>query len=43
MEIKRISIVGMGALGVLFGQLFTEKLGKQCVEFVANEDRIQKY
>ncbi|HHV98634.1 MAG TPA: ketopantoate reductase family protein [Clostridiaceae bacterium] len=43
MEIKRISIIGMGALGVLYGDFFTQKLGKQHVEFVADEKRIEKY
>jgi len=43
MDIKNICIVGMGALGVLYGEFFTRKLGKQRVEFVANEDRIKKY
>jgi len=43
MEIKRISIIGMGALGVLYGEFFTRKLGKQYVEFVADEKRIEKY
>lgn len=43
MEIKKISIVGMGALGILYGQFFTQKLGKEAVEFVADEDRIKKY
>ena len=43
MEIKKISIVGMGALGVLYGKFFTEKLGKENVEFIANKDRIRKY
>ena len=43
MEIKKITIVGMGALGILFGDFFTQKLGKEAVEFVAEEDRIEKY
>ena len=43
MDIKRISIVGMGALGILYGEFFTRKLGKEFVEFVADERRIERY
>lgn len=43
MEINKITIVGMGALGVMYGDFFIRKLGKDCIEFVANEDRINKY
>lgn len=43
MQIKSISIVGMGALGILFGNFFTEKLGKDYVSFVLNKQRIEKY
>ncbi len=43
MEIKRVSIVGMGALGILFGGFLTEKLGKENVEFIVNKDRIKKF
>ncbi len=43
MEIKRITIVGMGALGVMFGDFLTEKLGKERVEFVANSSRIERF
>lgn len=43
MNIEKISIIGMGALGILFGDFFNQKLGKQYIEFVAEEDRIEKY
>lgn len=43
MEIKKITIVGMGALGVMYGDFFARKLGKECVEFVTNEKRKNKY
>lgn len=43
MEIKKIAIVGMGALGVMYGDFFTSKLGKNSVEFIANEKRIKEY
>lgn len=43
MEINHITIVGMGALGILYGDFFTKKLGKDAVNFVADEDRINRY
>lgn len=43
MVIKKITIVGMGALGVMYGDFLTRKLGQECVEFVANEDRINRF
>lgn len=43
MEIKKIAIVGMGALGVMYGEFLTKKLGKENVEFVANKNRIENY
>lgn len=42
-RIENIAIVGMGALGVLYGNLFAEKLGGQAVAFVADDSRIEKY
>ena len=43
MAINKISIIGMGALGILFGDFFVRKLGKSTVEFVVDEARIDKY
>jgi 2-dehydropantoate 2-reductase len=43
MNIKNICIVGMGALGILYGEFFTREMGKQRVEFIADENRIKKY
>lgn len=43
MEIKNVSLVGMGALGILFGGFLTEKLGKDKVEFIVNKDRMKKF
>ena len=43
MEINNITIVGMGALGILYGDFFTKKLGKEHVNFVADDDRINRY
>ncbi len=43
MEIKKVVIVGLGALGVMYGDFFTKKLGKENVEFIANSNRINRY
>ncbi len=43
MGINKVTIVGMGALGVMYGDFLTGKLGKECVEFVANKRRVSKY
>ncbi len=43
MEIKKITIVGMGALGVMYGDFFSRKLGKENTEFVANKRRIKAF
>lgn len=42
-KIKNISIIGMGALGILFGDLFSRKLGRRAVTFIADQSRIQRY
>ena len=39
MNIERIAIVGMGALGVLYGDFLTEHLGRERVGFVVNAER----
>lgn len=38
-----ITIVGMGALGILYGDILTAALGRDSVTFLADENRIQKY
>lgn len=38
-----ITIIGMGALGILFGDILTASLGRDAVTFLADEQRIQKY
>lgn len=43
MRIENISIVGMGALGVMYGDFLTDKLGKEHVEFVADAARIDRF
>ena len=42
MKIEKVAIVGRGALGILYGAHFTEKLGKQAVSFGASEDRSER-
>lgn len=39
----RIAIIGMGALGILYGDLFVRKLGKEAVTFLADGKRIERY
>lgn len=43
MNIEHISIVGMGALGILYGDFFVKALGKEAVSFIADKERIYKY
>lgn len=43
MKIERISIVGMGALGVLYGDFLTERLGRDRVGFVVDAGRRERY
>ena len=38
-----ITIVGMGALGILYGDMMTDALGQEAVTFLADEKRIKKY
>lgn len=43
MRIENVSIVGMGALGVMYGDFLTGKMGKEHVEFVADKARIDRF
>lgn len=43
MEINSIDIVGVGALGVMYADFFTKKLGKEHVRILADKDRIERY
>ena len=43
MNIERIAIVGMGALGVLYGDFLTSRLGRERVGFVVNAARRERY
>lgn len=42
-EIKRVSIVGMGALGLLFGGIIADTIGEEAVQFVVNPERERAY
>ena len=43
MEIKTITIIGQGALGILFGSQLAKHLGNQNVRFLADRERIDRY
>ncbi|MDE7340957.1 MAG: 2-dehydropantoate 2-reductase [Lachnospiraceae bacterium] len=43
MKIQTIDIVGLGALGVMYADFFTKKLGKERVRVLADKDRIERY
>jgi len=42
-HIKKVAIIGRGALGIMYGQQLTEKLGKEHVFFIADNERIARY
>ena len=42
-EIQTTAIVGMGALGLLYGNQIAAELGTSAVRFIADKDRIKKY
>ena len=41
--IQKIGIVGLGALGIMYAELFQDALGKGHVYVIADRDRIQRY
>ena len=43
MEIRTVGIVGLGALGVMYGNRLTECLGPEQVYFLADEERADRY
>ena len=43
MEIKTVSIVGLGALGVLFGHRLSENMPNENLRIIADGDRIARY
>lgn len=42
-EIAKVSIIGMGALGLLYGSHIAKNLGIETVDFIMEEDRLKKY
>ncbi len=42
-EITKVSIIGMGALGLLYGSYIIKRLGLNTVDFIMDEDRYKKY
>ncbi|EKN66682.1 2-dehydropantoate 2-reductase [Neobacillus bataviensis LMG 21833] len=43
MTIKKVSIIGLGALGVLFGNHLAKKMQKKDLRIIADKDRIKRY
>lgn len=41
--IRQVTLVGMGALGILFGHTFSKSLGGENVRFVADGERLERY
>jgi len=41
--INNVSIIGMGALGLMYGDVLTKALGKDAVSFVLNSERVKSY
>ncbi|RGY96844.1 ketopantoate reductase family protein [Clostridium sp. AM58-1XD] len=42
-KLNHVTIVGMGALGILFGEYFARTMGSEAVTFLADEERIARY
>lgn len=42
-KINRVSIVGMGAMGIMYGDFFAKALGKDHVTFLADSGRVERY
>ena len=43
MEIKKVSVIGLGALGILFGNHLSKKMPKEDLRIIADQNRIEKY
>jgi len=43
MKINRVGIIGLGALGVMYGKHLAERLGTENVFFIADEARVTRY
>ena len=42
-EIKKVTIIGLGALGILVGHRFSKKMAKDDLRIVADEERVKRY
>lgn len=42
-NIRTVDIIGLGALGVMYADFFTKKLGKDSVRVLADKERIERY
>jgi len=42
-EIKKVSIIGLGALGILFGNHLAKKIPKENLRIIADKNRIERY
>ena len=40
---NKISIMGMGALGILYGSLISDNCGSRCVNYIMDDARYEKY
>lgn len=43
MQIHKVALVGLGALGIMYAELLTKALGKENVRVVADRERIMRY
>lgn len=43
MDIRKISIVGRGAMGIMYGQFFSQRMPEGSVRFIADEARVESY
>ncbi len=43
MEIRKVSIIGLGALGTLFGHHLSKRMPKGDIKIIADQDRIARY
>lgn len=43
MEIRTVSIIGLGALGILFGNHLSKRMASEKLRIIADQDRIRRY
>lgn len=43
MEIKTVAIIGLGALGILFGHQLSKTMDEKNLRIIADKDRVEKY